>query len=136
MEKTMKRCIILRGIPGSGKSTKARELAGSTGKIHSTDDYFEVDGEYRFNPKMLGRNHELNFKAFKVSLALGIDPVVVDNTNIRLWEFQKYEAAAAEAGYQVEIVKVPHVDPKLAAERNTHGVPEHAIRRMLARWED
>lgn len=132
----MKKVYIMRGIPGSGKSTRARELAGDLGVIHSTDDYFMVNGKYRFNPKLLGRNHELNFKAFKASLNQGFYPVVVDNTNVRHWEYQRYEQAAIDAGYQVEIVKVPHIDPILAAKRNTHGVPESAIRRMLDRWED
>ena len=132
----MKKVYIMRGSSGSGKSTKARELAGSTGKIHSTDDFFMVDGEYKFDPGLLGRNHDLNFKAFKVSLALGVDPVVVDNTATRKWEYEKYQQVAEEAGYQVEIVSIPHIDPKLAAQRNSHGVPEKAIRRMIARWED
>jgi len=132
----MKQCIILRGIPGSGKSTKARELAGATGIIHSTDDYFVVDGEYRFKPGKLGHNHSLNFQAFQASLTLGVTPVVLDNTNTQKWEFENYVAEAEEAGYQVEVVTVPHIDPALAAQRNTHGVPEVAIRRMLARWED
>jgi len=54
----------MRGIPGSGKSTTAKKLAGETGKIHSTDNYFMVDGVYQFNPKNLSENHEANFKAF------------------------------------------------------------------------
>ena len=131
----MKKCIILRGISGSGKSTKARELAGGTGVIHSTDDFFMVNGKYRFNPGLLGRNHGLNFEAFQSSLASGIDPVVVDNTNTRKWEYQKYQQAAEAAGYQVEVVSVPHIDAKLAAQRNSHGVPEKAIQRMIDRWE-
>ena len=131
----MKKVYIMRGIPGSGKSTMARKLAGSTGKIHSTDDYFMKNGEYVFEPKDLRRNHQLNFEAFKADLALGVSPVIVDNTNTQRWEFQNYVEAAEAAGYEVEVVNIPHIDPKLAAQRNTHGVPEEAIRRMLSRWE-
>ena len=54
----------MRGIPGSGKSTTAKKIAGETGKIHSTDNYFMVDGEYRFDPKKLKENHEANYNAF------------------------------------------------------------------------
>lgn len=131
----MKKVYVMRGIPGSGKSTIARNLAGSTGKIHSTDDYFMKNGEYVFEPKDLRRNHQLNFEAFKADLALGVSPVIVDNTNTQRWEFQNYVEAAEAAGYEVEVVNIPHIDPKLAAQRNTHGVPEEAIRRMLSRWE-
>ena len=131
----MKKCIILRGISGSGKSTLARELAGDAGIIHSTDDYFMVNGEYKFNPGLLGRNHDLNFKAFEASLSVGVVPVVVDNTNTRKWEYQKYQQAAEAAGYQVEVISVPHISAKLAAQRNSHGVPESSIQRMIDRWE-
>ena len=129
------RSYIMRGIPGSGKSTQARQLAGSTGKIHSTDDYFMQDGKYVFDPNKLGRNHQLNFQAFKADLQLGVSPVIVDNTNARKWEYENYAKAAEDAGYRVEVVQVPHIDPALAAQRNTHGVPEESIRRMIARWE-
>ena len=131
----MKKVIIMRGIPGSGKSTMAQQLAGDTGKIHSTDDYFMKDGKYEFDTNKLRRNHQLNFQAFKRDLALGISPVIVDNTNSQKWEYENYTKAAEDAGYEVEVVQVPHIDPKHAAQRNTHGVPEESIRRMIARWE-
>ena len=131
----MKKCYILRGIPGSGKSTLAKQLAGTTGKIHNTDEYFMKEGVYRFDPALLHRNHELNFKAFKEDLSCSVDPVVVDNTNTRKWEYEKYQKAAEDLGYEVEVISVPHIDPALAAQRNTHGVPEESIRRMIARWE-
>ena len=132
---TKKRAIILRGVSGSGKSTKARELVGESGMIHSTDDFFMRDGKYVFNPEKLPLYHDLNFKAFQASLVLGVNPIVVDNTNTRKWEYKKYQDAAAEAGYQVEVISIPHPDPKVAAQRNTHGVPEEVIRRMISRWE-
>ena len=40
MEKSTKRfkfCYIMQGLPGSGKSTVANELAGSSGKIFGLD---------------------------------------------------------------------------------------------------
>ena len=32
--------ILMRGVPGSGKSTKAKLLAGNKGVVYSTDDFF------------------------------------------------------------------------------------------------
>jgi hypothetical protein len=40
------------------------------------------------------------------------------------------------AGYQVDVVVMPHPEPKIAASRNKHGVPEERIRQMIADWED
>lgn len=56
-KKAEKLLILLRGLPGSGKSTKAKKLAGSTGLVYSTDDFFMVKGEYVYDPKLIGVNH-------------------------------------------------------------------------------
>lgn len=59
----MRIAYIMRGIPGSGKSTIAKIIAGDTGKIHSTDDFFyNPYGEYCFDPKLLKEYHEKNFR--------------------------------------------------------------------------
>ena len=44
----------MRGLPGSGKSTLARKIADKTGLVYSTDDFFMINGEYVFEPKMIG----------------------------------------------------------------------------------
>lgn len=128
--------IIMRGIPGSGKSTRARELVGDTGVIHSTDEYFMKDGTYLFDATRIGLYHRLNFEAFVRSLEAGTSPVIVDNTNIRRRDFKRYVKAAGEAGYDVveEVIPMPSID--VAVERNTHGIPREAIQRMIDRWQD
>jgi predicted kinase len=132
----MKTVYIMRGIPGSGKSTEARQLAGSGGVIHSTDDYFMSDGEYRFNVTDLPANHAKNFSSFTNSLRHGVSPIVVDNTNTKTWEYSRYVQQAKKFGYAVEIVEMPIISPELAASRNTHGVPRDVIAQMINRWQD
>jgi hypothetical protein len=41
-------------------------------------------------------NHDRNFEAFCDSLAAGIHTVIVDNTNIQAWHYERYEEAAHE----------------------------------------
>ena len=41
---------LLRGVPGSGKSTVAQNIGGTH---FETDKYFMVDGEYKFDPTKL-----------------------------------------------------------------------------------
>lgn len=99
--------IIMRGLPGSGKSTRAAELAeaaklaavaaaggperaaAAAFVIHSTDSYFidPTSGVYVFNPELLGINHQKNFDAYCASLAEHIGTVIVDNTNIQVCTF-------------------------------------------------
>ena len=52
----------MRGLPGSGKSTKAKKIAGKFGIVYPTDDFFMVNGEYNFDSYMIGEYHEKNFK--------------------------------------------------------------------------
>ena len=68
--------IVMRGISGSGKSTKAKSLVGE-GVIHSTDALIEATGNYReFFAEMaksknyanLSRMHSKNFTNVKKSI--------------------------------------------------------------------
>lgn len=107
-----KMLYILRGVPGSGKSFKAKELAGETGVIFSTDEFWGTDPiEYRKNwdqaakegnvEKKLGEYHGKNYERAVVALKQGVSPIVIDNTNIVRKNFQNYVDAAKEHGYEV-----------------------------------
>ena len=137
--------IIMRGIPGAGKSTKAKSLVGQ-GKIHSTDDLIEKSGDYReFFAKMiasgdfslLGKTHSQNLKDAIESMKAGVSPVIVDNTNIRHNEPKAYVKAALEMGFADNNIKFVDVgtaglEAAQLAARNTHGVPLEKIEAMIA----
>lgn len=130
---------VMRGLPGSGKSYKARqlqsELAGSV--VYSTDDFFMVNGEYKFDPKRLAANHAANQKRARQACETGVD-VIIDNTGLKAWECREYVRMALDHGYKVVLVE-PETswakDPVECAKRNSHGVPLETIERMLASWE-
>lgn len=103
--------------------------------IHSTDQYFMKDGEYKFNPRQLGIFHNANFKAFRKSCEAGIPVVICDNTNTTRKEWNKYASCADNRGYIVAHVTLPHPSIDEAAARNTHGVPKDSIKKMIRRWE-
>jgi predicted ABC-type ATPase len=139
-------CYIIKGLPGTGKSELADNLAGAseTGlrNIFSTDELFMVDGEYQFDPSKLGEYHAENLRlatAFmeRYSSYNGKAICVIDNTNTQHWEYEKYVEAAKKNGFMVQIITVEWNinDIPLYAERNSHGVPEEAIYRMAERWE-
>ena len=134
-------CYILKGLPGTGKSMLANAL-GNEGSIFSTDSYFMVDGEYQFDPSKLGDYHAENLRLateFMERFGPYTSPAncVIDNTNTQHWEYEKYEEAAKENGFMVQVITVEWNinDIPLYAERNSHGVPEEAIYRMAERWE-
>jgi len=144
--------IIMRGLPGSGKSTTAQEMAGETGIVLSTDDYFMVEGEYQFDPEKLGVAHKWNQERAKQQMALGKNPVIIDNTNVQPWEARPYVQMADEMGYDIQIVEPSSpwwtekfkegMSPEemedltdVLDQRNTHGVPRDIIRNKIENWQ-
>lgn len=134
---TTKRLTIMRGLPGSGKSYLARSIADGA-PVFSTDDFFVIDGEYRFDPSKLGQNHAENLARSITAMSEGVPHVIIDNTCTQAWEAREYVKAAVQYGYDVQFVEptTPWAfDVAECAKRNQHGVPEAAIAGMLARWE-
>ena len=134
----MSNLFLIRGLPGCGKTTLAETLRGSNGSMFAADDFFMVDGEYQFDPSKLGKAHAWcqSITADVMRLGTGID-VVVHNTFTQRWEMQRYLDLAEEFGYRVTVVSVFDggcTDEELA-QRNTHGVPLEAIRKMRQRFE-
>lgn len=86
--------IIMRGVPGAGKSYLARQLRGN-GVVLSTDDFFiNYQGQYVFDRYRLSEAHEWNQKRADQKVRVGTNPVVIDNTNLEVWEMQPYVTMA------------------------------------------
>lgn len=140
--------IILRSLPGAGKTTTAKLLSDGNPyddtQIHSTDRFFmcynieDRDWEYKFDGSKLGEYHESNLKNTIDSMCLGYSQVIVDNTNIRFVDFKSYVLAAIILGYEIELIE-PETEWRYNVEecykRNTHEVPLETIQKMRDRWE-
>ena len=140
--------ILMRGISGSGKSTLATSLV-ENGVIHSTDVLVESTGDYRgFFSKMmesgdwseLSRMHSKNLSNAIKSMADGITPVIIDNTNLKANEPKAYVVAALEMGFdenniQIHDVGTRNLSAEQLAESNTHGVPLDKIKMMMQSYK-
>ncbi|XP_055294651.1 NEDD4-binding protein 2-like 1 [Moschus berezovskii] len=136
-----KHLYLLRGLPGWGKTTLARQLQHDFPRalIFSTDDFFfREDGAYEFNPDFLEEAHEWNQKRARKAMRNGISPIIIDNTNLHAWEMKPYAVMALENNYEV-IFREPDTRWKFniqeLARRNIHGVPREKIHRMKERYE-
>ena len=126
---------ILRGIPGCGKSTLAETLyelhGGSSDSIICTaDDYFMVDGHYRFNMKKLGEAHKWCQDRCKSGMEEGLSAVIVANTSTTEKEVKTYTNMAENYGYRIVslIVENRH------GGKNIHGVPDEVLENMHKRF--
>jgi predicted kinase len=135
---------LMRGLPGSGKSTTAKHLAESicNGEacILSTDEYFTIGGVYEFRACYLRMAHAWNERRAEACVEKGISPIIIDNTNVCAWEAKPYVSMALEYGYDVQVLEPDTPwwksrDIKEMAKRNTHGVSASQIKRMLERWD-
>lgn len=135
MKKTL---FIIRGLPGSGKSTAAEILATcnvsgnlKTFPICTADDFFMRDGEYKFNASQLGAAHDSCKKKVLDNMKVGIEKIFVANTSTTQAELNPYYKMAEEYDYQVVslIVENRHNG------ENIHNVPNEALERMRARFD-
>ena len=119
---------LIRGWPGSGKTTLAKELLkqGKADVHYEADMYFEgkVLG-YVFDPTKLPQAHEWCLRKTKEALGMNMN-VVVSNTFTRLWELQKY----IDLGHPYEIIECRGLF------KNVHGVPPEKVLAMRARFEE
>ena len=136
--RSMRHLFILRGVPGTGKTTLAQILTTNGNSrvpycnyaMCSADDFFyDEQGNYNFDPSKLGDAHKQCQERCKDAMEKEKDRIVVHNTNIELWEMEPYLKMAEAYGYTPMI---------LCSEMNygsVHGVPDSIIEDMRDRYQ-
>jgi predicted kinase len=130
MEKVL---IMLRGLPGAGKSTLAKVLSDH-GKypVYSVDSYFtNSQGDYEFR-------FEGNHKAYKTceqntedALKQNKEKVFVDNTFTLDWEMEPYFKLASRYNYQLHVLTVENYHNS----GNIHNVSKDQLQKMAEKYK-
>ncbi|KAK2530722.1 YLP motif-containing protein 1 isoform X4 [Columba livia] len=152
--------IIMRGLPGSGKTHVAKlirdkevECGGPAPRVLSLDDYFitEVEKEerdpdtgkkvkkkvmeYEYEAEMEETYRTSMFKTFKKTLDDGFFPfIILDAINDRVRHFEQFWSAAKTKGFEVYLAEMS-ADNQTCSKRNIHGRKLKDISRMSDHWE-
>lgn len=121
--------VLIRGLPGSGKTTLAQSAA-FVGFAHYEADQFLTDehGHYQFDADKIVAAHAWCQQQTLAALQAG-RAVVVSNTFTRHHEMRPYVQMAEQLGLPLRIVEADGTWPSV------HDVPDDILAKMRARWQ-
>jgi predicted kinase len=124
-----KKLIIVRGVPGSGKS----DFASTIGRAICTADDYHVDryGNYDWKPQNISKAHDWCKRKCKRFMKAGITPIIIANTSTTEKEFKPYHQIAKNNGYKVYSVIVENRH----GGTDSHNVPVDTLEKMKNRFE-
>ena len=129
----MKTLYIVRGVPGSGKSTFAKSIGG----VHiEADQFFMMNGKYNFDITKIKLAHKYCQNQTEAWMKtdgtqVNNDKIVVSNTFTQEWEMEPYFKLAEKYGYKTFSLIVENRHGGV----NEHGVPEDKLEIMKNRFE-
>jgi predicted kinase len=127
MTKTL---ILLRGLPGAGKSTVA-QLFGDVPHMEADQYFVDANGNYEFKPELIREAHDWCKGTTHNLLRCGSPMVVVSNTFTMEWEMEDYMAMAKEYDYRVVTLIVENRH----GSENIHGCPPEKVEIMRERFQ-
>lgn len=129
----MNSLIILRGLPGSGKTTLANLLSENKWPVFSIDSYFTdpVTKEYNFQ---FDKNH-LAYKNCEAqtqkAMQNNIAKIFIDNVFSIDWEIEPYFKLASAYNYSVYVVTVENYH----GSKNKHNISDEQLQKMAAKYK-
>jgi len=125
-----KSLILVRGLPGSGKTTFANTIALDA-PVLAADDFFTKDGKYNFNKDLLGQAHSWCLRKTEYYMQNNKPRVFVANTFTTTKEMKPYYELAKKYGYAVFSIIVENRHKGV----NVHNVPEVTLGAMEERFD-
>ncbi len=124
----MKTLYLLRGLPGSGKTTLAKNIGG----VHyEADQYFEKYADVHFDGYQLQNSHDYCRENVIGAMELGEPSIIVSNTLTKKNEVDEYVALGEKYGYRVFSLVVENRH----GGKNIHEVGEKTLAKMKNRFD-
>jgi len=129
--------FLVRGLPGSGKSTFANHIWNEYAVCEADKFFYDKEGKYNFDPSKIKDAHawcknevETRMKDHQIN-GQYYPEIAVSNTFTQEWEMKDYYELAEKYGYKVVslIVENRH------GGKNVHGVPDDKLDLMKNRFE-
>ncbi|KAL3278818.1 hypothetical protein HHI36_016338 [Cryptolaemus montrouzieri] len=96
-------------------------------------------GVYVYERSKIDEAHVWNQRRTFEKMLRGYSPLLIDNTNVKLWEMQPYARMAAQCGYKIFVLDANtkwNTKCNELAKKNSHNVPKAQIQQMLTRFEN
>lgn len=128
---------LVRGLPGSGKSTFANWIWNEYAICEADKFFVDKAGNYNFNASKLREAHKWCRDKVETRMKDNeLNPqyypkIVVSNTFTQEWEIEEYFKLAAEYGYKVFSIIVENRH----GGENVHGVSADKVQVMRDRFE-
>lgn len=131
-----KTLVLLRGLPGSGKSTFANFVWNDYAICEADKFFYDSEGNYLFDASKLKEAHkwcrdevEIRMKDNEANPQY-YPEIVVSNTFTQEWEMDEYFKLAEKYDYMVFTIILENRH----GSKNVHNVPDEKLEQMRNRF--
>ena len=126
-----KTLVLLRGLPGAGKSTFANYIWESKAVFEADKYFYDDKGNYKWDGNLLDQAHRWCQEGVENAMIENYGEIVVSNTLTMNKDIEPYMELAKKYGYHVVslIVENRH------GNESEHNVPQESMRKMRSRFE-
>jgi predicted kinase len=142
-ESTEKKLIVLRGVPGSGKTSWVSNYI----KTHPNEsviaindyDFFFNEDKYQLNVSQIDEARSNSMTNFLEAITQNYDTIIINNINNRFYMYVNYILISASFGYKSTVFTIPcnnEHELYMFQSRNKYKIPMTYARNVYNDWDN